>query len=208
METSGIYKIVNRINGKYYVGSARTIRLRWNEHRTDLNRRCHHNAHLINAWHRYGPENFDFVVVEECPAEKLIEVEQRYLDEARQNGDSAYNLSFVAGGGEITAEARAKISASLLRHYTEHPETHERLRQSHLGKKHTPEHRANVSASKLGEKHPMYDDTIFTFRNTFTGETFVGTRNHFYTKYGLRRSDVNSLMRGRLKSVKKWAIVL
>ena len=67
------------------------------------------------------------MVVEECPAEKLIEVEQRYLDEARQNGDSAYNLSFVAGGGEITAEARAKISASLLRHYTEHPETHERL---------------------------------------------------------------------------------
>jgi predicted GIY-YIG superfamily endonuclease len=46
---SGIYKIINQINKKYYIGGARNIRRRWNEHRTDLNREIHHNQQFIGT---------------------------------------------------------------------------------------------------------------------------------------------------------------
>ena len=38
---SGIYKIINKVNGKYYVGSAKNIRGRWNGHKHLLNRNIH-----------------------------------------------------------------------------------------------------------------------------------------------------------------------
>ena len=42
----GIYKIVNSINNKIYVGSAKNIKKRWSAHKSDLNKNKHHNKHL------------------------------------------------------------------------------------------------------------------------------------------------------------------
>lgn len=65
----GIYKIVNKVNGHYYVGSSKDILgTRWPQHQRELRDRTHHNSHLTNAWHRYGMDNFEIVVVEEVPA--------------------------------------------------------------------------------------------------------------------------------------------
>ncbi len=33
--TTGIYKILNKINGKFYIGSAINIEARWRRHRHD-----------------------------------------------------------------------------------------------------------------------------------------------------------------------------
>ena len=77
---SGIYKIVNKLDGKYYVGSTKDFDTRWKEHIYDLDRNIHHNNHLQNAWNKYGEQNFIFEVVEECEIEKLFETEQKYID--------------------------------------------------------------------------------------------------------------------------------
>jgi hypothetical protein len=55
MKISGIYKIINKINNKYYVGSSKHI-----------------NPHLQNAWNKYGQNNFDFVITEECSSNKKV----------------------------------------------------------------------------------------------------------------------------------------
>ena len=66
---SGIYKIINKVNGKYYVGSTTqlyTSRSRWNNHKQALIRGNHRNSHLQNAWNKYGPDAFEFIIIEKC----------------------------------------------------------------------------------------------------------------------------------------------
>lgn len=47
---SGVYKIVNRVNGKYYVGSSNHILKRWTRHKNDLDNNKHRNIHLQRGW--------------------------------------------------------------------------------------------------------------------------------------------------------------
>src|ERR1035437_367642 len=40
---SGIYKIINKVNNKYYVGSSNDVKKRWREHRGELKKKIHVN---------------------------------------------------------------------------------------------------------------------------------------------------------------------
>ena len=119
---SGIYKIINKINGKYYVGSSDNIlgtTGRWKEHINGLKNNRHDNKYLQNAWNKYGESNFEFIIIEEIPKEKLFEIEQKYLDKLKLNRRNlCYNLSFNATGGGFlghrhSMESRRKISEKL-----------------------------------------------------------------------------------------------
>jgi group I intron endonuclease len=103
MKVSGIYKIINRVNGKYYVGSSISIiggKGRWANHKGKLKYKRHENYKLQKDWDEYGKDNFDFVVVENCESDKLkIKLlEQKYLDVAKTEQDKCYNLNFDAFG--------------------------------------------------------------------------------------------------------------
>ncbi|HVY53957.1 MAG TPA: GIY-YIG nuclease family protein [Gammaproteobacteria bacterium] len=77
---SGIYKIINLINGKFYIGSSKNIDERWRIHKVYLIRNKHHSRHLQSSWNKYGADAFEFHIIEYCEKEKLIEREQYYLD--------------------------------------------------------------------------------------------------------------------------------
>ena len=62
---SGIYKIINKQNGMYYLGSSSDIKHRWIAHKSLLRRGIHSNSYLQNAWTKYGEENFVFEIMEE-----------------------------------------------------------------------------------------------------------------------------------------------
>lgn len=62
----GIYCIRNTINQKVYIGKSINIRQRiWN-HISNLNSKNNksENQHLINAWWKYGRDNFEYFVLE------------------------------------------------------------------------------------------------------------------------------------------------
>ena len=83
-KVSGIYKIVNKVNGKYYVGSSRDIRKRWrSDHRKELTYNYHSNDYLQKAWNKYGGDSFELVIVERVELCELQKVEQKYLDIAK-----------------------------------------------------------------------------------------------------------------------------
>ena len=89
LPVSGIYKIENKINGKYYIGSSNNITGttgRWKEHINGLNANRHENDYLQKSWNKYGSSNFRFLILEQVPKVDLLSVEQRYLDEARKDG--------------------------------------------------------------------------------------------------------------------------
>lgn len=48
-----VYKIYNKINGKFYIGSSIDLGERWKSHIDELNRNVHDNFHLQNAWNKY-----------------------------------------------------------------------------------------------------------------------------------------------------------
>ncbi len=77
---SGIYKIINNINNKIYIGSAVNLPNRKSTHFCALKGSYHHNLHLQNAVNKYGIENFKFEIIEYCIKEELILREQYWID--------------------------------------------------------------------------------------------------------------------------------
>lgn len=92
----GIYSITNKVNGKMYVGQSSDIENRWKKHIRFLNDKSHHNKHLQAAWNKFGEENFEFKVIEECKENELNERETYYISKY-DTYNSGYNLDL---GGE------------------------------------------------------------------------------------------------------------
>ena len=84
-ETSGIYMLVCKANGKRYIGQSKNIKRRLNEHKN-----CKSFAPLIcKAIAKYGWDAFDKTVLEFCPVEELDEKEIYYIAELKPE----YNLT-------------------------------------------------------------------------------------------------------------------
>ena len=79
-ELSGVYIITNKVNGKFYVGSGKSIFNRWYNHTCYLKNGTHINYKLQRAFNKYGLESFKFEILELHPVEGLDDCEQKYLD--------------------------------------------------------------------------------------------------------------------------------
>jgi group I intron endonuclease len=98
---SGIYKITNLKNGKFYIGSTKDIERRWWEHKNDLVKNKHKNSKLQHAWDFYGKNNFEFVILENVIESELFQREQFYLDTFKPYmRDIGYNIIPKASGGD------------------------------------------------------------------------------------------------------------
>ena len=79
-ELSGVYIITNKVNGKFYIGSGRSIFSRWFNHTCYLVKDNHINYKLQRAVNKYGLENFKFEILELTQPIGLNAREQYYLD--------------------------------------------------------------------------------------------------------------------------------
>lgn len=131
---TGVYVIVNCVDGKKYVGSASvSIQKRWADHRRDLCRGRHHSIHLQRAWDKYGEAAFVFQVAVFCDPEQCVVFEQLWINSFmasdRQHG---YNIAPIAGS------TRGKL-------HTE--ESIEKMRKAHRGHKQSAEWVSKRAAS-------------------------------------------------------------
>ena len=205
--SGGIYKIVHKASGKYYVGSTHNFNHRWiRQHLFCLRHNKHCNDKLQHAWNKYGEAMFEFVIVKHLPAEQLILVEQQYLDIAKDETDKCYNLSFDADRVNFTQEVRKKMSDAKLG--TKLPEVAKQaLRDLYAGVKKLPEHTTHIREAKQGLKNPSADHTIYRFFNKRTLETYIGVRCEFFHKYNLHRNAVGDLVNGKTKSCHGWSVI-
>ncbi len=95
---SGIYRITNLNNGKYYIGSSNDCKSRWRGHRRALKNNRHDNPYLQNAWNKYGESAFKFEVIDQVPIDLLVSFEQFYLDFISLEKDMMYNINPYANG--------------------------------------------------------------------------------------------------------------
>lgn len=152
MRAPGIYRILNLVNGRYYVGSSADILRRWGDHLAALRGSRHKNIHLQRAWNKYGEAAFRLDVLERAPVSDLFEVEQRHLDVALASGQS-YNLHDRAEGGfsripEVVA--RHGVSVKLRSQRKEWKERHAANVQAQAN---DPEWRALVSEGTRRAMH-------------------------------------------------------
>jgi len=106
--SSGIYKISNTLNSQFYIGSSVNIEQRYKYHLTRLKHNKHPNIHLQRAVNKYGIENFKFEIIQKCPKEYTVKLEQWFLD----NLNPTYNICKVASGPleyRCNEEQRVKI---------------------------------------------------------------------------------------------------
>jgi len=142
----GIYLILNKVNGKVYVGSANNIRRRFYLHRWELGRGDHHSTTLQRSWNKYGENSFEFKTLLVCDERDLFMYEQRAID-AIKSFDPAIGFNIcrdVRGtrGVRWTQEQREKFIAS------------KKGRQIY---KNNPQAYANMMASvRRGDKHHMF----------------------------------------------------
>jgi group I intron endonuclease len=94
---SGIYEIINAVNGNRYVGSSKDIYGRWVQHQRKLNKGEHHCAYLQNAWKLYGSTSFEFRIIEKTrnTADVLFDREQYWCDYYLAQGVHLYNVSAI-----------------------------------------------------------------------------------------------------------------
>lgn len=85
----GIYKYQNKLNGNIYIGQSVDINRRYNQHLQEANSNKAITA-IDLAISKYGIENFDFSIIEECPKEKLDERE-RYWIQYYDSYNNGYN---------------------------------------------------------------------------------------------------------------------
>lgn len=211
---SGIYKIVNKVDGKYYVGRAVNFRKRWTIHKRNLIKNIHPNFYLQNAWNKYGSENFEFVVVEyvENNLEVLIETEDKYikkfLEDRRTGIDNCYNISESADGGCGPHSEKHKKNISESLKGIKRTEDHQRkLNESHRGKKLSETTKKKLSELNKGINNPKADKNIYNWRNVSTGETFTGTRTNFKETFNLSGGSIYRLM-NRSTSITKSGWIL
>ena len=167
--TRGIYKIINVVNNKFYVGSAVDLKRRKTRHFSELRTGKHNNRHLQAAWVKYGEQAFVFVVVEELPDDAdLLAAENVWLKE-HVGKNYCYNLGVDATaptlgmsgqlsptwGRKHTDEAKEKIGmASRGRKFDE--ETNRKKTAHLIGKPKSAEVRAKISATLSGAGNHWY----------------------------------------------------
>ena len=74
---SGIYRIVNKVNGKYYIGSSIDIEKRYKRHINELRQGKHHSILLQRAYNKYGEVEFELEILEIINDANLVKVREQ-----------------------------------------------------------------------------------------------------------------------------------
>lgn len=178
---SGIYKITCTTNQKIYIGSALNLRRRYRVHFGALKQNKHHSVTLQRAFNKYGADAFIFEVLELILLPELLTAREQYwLDKFQSfNPHKGYNIAPNAGsslGIKHSPEYSEKIRQANLRRGTVSQETRERMRQSHLGKKRSPESIEKSRQGRLGQKMSL--EACEKLRQINLGNTYSLGRKH------------------------------
>ena len=154
---TGVYRLNCTESGFFYIGSTsdkRGFYARIKTHRNLLKHGKHHSPVFQHHFNRFGEEAFTFEILETCPPERCLEIEQRWLDEkgvGYQN--KSYNLNPTASsqlGAKRSEESKRRMS--IAQRGKKMPawgpmseEMKQRLRIANTGKTLSPATKAKIS---------------------------------------------------------------
>lgn len=197
-----VYKIINNINGKVYIGKTSDISTRWRKHVNQALSDKLPSYYLHNSIAKYGPENFSIIELGQYHIEQDAFVAEaafikQYSSTNRSlgmniaeggQGPSGFkhsektkrHLSRVCSGWKHTEETKRKISKSLIG-IKRSPETIEKMRQANLGKTLSDETKKKLSDIKRqttkGEGNGFYGKTHSEETKQILRDKCAGTKS-------------------------------
>lgn len=162
---SGIYRIINVVNGKFYLGSAVNMEHRFTTHRWNLDRNQHPNKYLQSAWNKYGFENFEFVKIEHCERKFLLVKEQAWIDWTKcYNREIGYNSRKLANSNAgIKWTEKRKLEWSIIMKKFRHTE---KAKAGMRGRIKTPEEIYKNSQARIGQTRSQETKDKIRIANT------------------------------------------
>lgn len=147
-----IYKIVNIVNGKFYVGmTLKPLKRRVSEHISYLRKNRHPNKYLQSSYNKYGESNLEFQIVEEFafPINYSDEYKYEYV-----TGRELYWIESLNPDYNMCREVKA---GKVGRVYTQ--EQRDIVSKQFKGRKHTEESKEKIRLARakqvITEKHKI-----------------------------------------------------
>jgi len=186
MKVSGIYSIINTINGKIYIGSSNNINRRLSSHRNLLINNNHFNKHLQSSFNIYGLKSFTFNIIEISEEDRLVEMEEHYIQFYKSN-ILGYNMRI-----KCDTNRGKKFSKSHI----------ENLRKSHMGHKRSEESNDKIRKSQFKSVYKI--DDIGNIVNKYESIISASKENNIY------KSAISACCIGNLNSTGGyfWCFVL
>lgn len=199
-QISGIYRIINTLDNKFYIGNSVNIYSRWGLHKHLLNNNKHGSIKLQRAWNKYGEQNFRFEIIELCDPvrDTLIFLEQKYLDLK-----PAYNTCYFASstlGFRHSEESKKKMSDFRKTQKGKHHHTEETKQM--MSERQTGRFVSEQTKDKFRKPMIMLDiltdEVIREFKSMGEAGLFVGNYN--------RRVEIKKAAQGKRKTAYgyKW----
>jgi len=152
-----IYKALNKVNGKIYIGQTiRSLDFRIEEH-------LRKKSHFSNALKKYGLQSFEFSVIDSTLLKEIANEKEKYWIKF-------FDCKYPKGYN-LTAGGRGNLGHK----HTE--ETRKKISNTKLGKKLPPrsnESRRKYSESKMGINNPFYGKPLSQEHKNKVSEALKG----------------------------------
>jgi len=137
-----IYKITNKITGKFYIGqTTQLLSERWRRHCFPSSR-C---SYISNAKKKYGKENFEIKTLLIVDSQKELDrLEIHWIKKFNTLAPNGYNLLIGGKGGKLSEATKVKMS-KIQKGRKHSEETKKRLSEAHKGKKLSTAHKKRIS---------------------------------------------------------------
>lgn len=203
-----IYNIINKINGKMYIGqTVQKLGQRWYNH---YNSKRDHCRALHNAIKKYGKENFFVEEITKCKSiEEMNYREVFYIKALNTLSPNGYNLK-TGGGNSLPSEETKKRMSLSNKGKIRSIEQRKRVSDGRKGMKFSEGHKKNISISKCGQNHPNFgkhrsEETKRKLSELHKGKGGkFGIDNHFYGKHRTVETIMRLSGENNIKAKLNW----
>lgn len=172
----GIYQARLKKDGRVYIGQSVDCEDRRKAHKSSSKTE---DTYFYRAIRKYGWENFEWSIIEECSREDLDTREMFWIKKKRSNKEGFGFNSTEGGNGNkgysLSAEAKEKLSRLRLgTHLSE--ETKQKISAAEKGRVLSEESKRALSLKRQGKNNPFYgkhhsEETIRRIQQTLKGRS-------------------------------------
>lgn len=201
-----VYKVVNKINNKCYIGqTTQSLKRRMYNHKYDALNNTD-NSYFHNAIRKYGWESFKWIQIYKCNSlDDLFEKEQYFINKFNSLTPTGYNLT-LGGSGRIGYKCSEETKKQM-RGRVVSEQTRARLRVASIGRKHSEKTKEKISMSL--QRHTVSDETRKKISKSIQGKSskynadiLVKVRN--LKEKGFTQKEISTLLNIPLPTIKNW----